>query len=703
MAGVTLMTDRRPSLPPLLHGMRDRSPGLGAGLLGGAVAAALGLGSLAVLVLALWISSPYPDSGPDGALHVAAALWLLGHGVELVRTDTLSGVPQPVGVSPLLLLALPMWLLHRAARDATDASPEPDGPPPVPARTAWTGVVLGYLGVGTAAALYCSGGELRPHWGWVTVCLPVAAAVPAAAGVWTAHGCPRGPLRRLLPRLPRPVRALLSGPDAWARLTAAVRAAAAGTAVLAGGGALLVGVSLVLHGDVARASFLQLTAGWTGRFAVLLLGIALIPNAAVWSASYALGPGFVLGAGHLVRPLASDPAPLLPPFPLLAAVPDPGPGTRLDWAVGLVPVAAGVTVAWFLARAAAGWRWRTGAGQEAGWRAAPWSALRTAGALVLAALLCGTAVALLAALSGGRLGAGTLADFGPVWWQAGPVAALWIAVTGMPVALVSRAWRLWRGRARAAERAGRAATGTGAARAPLTTAGRGAAPTPLTTAGKGAANAPAPQPSKPVKGARTASAPGGGQLEDELYDFLPTGDPYPRAWRDDDLPGASRWEALRAASTPARTEEQPSTPTPPPPAGAHRPAGDPAADAPRPAGGPAADAPRPAGGPVADASRPTGGPGADVPRPADGPGADVLRSAADPAADAPRPAGGPGDKVSRPVTGPAAGDPSGRDEEPGPSPATAAAEPPAEPARPALPHPAAPSDTPGPPEPPATA
>ncbi len=575
---MTLMTDRRPSLPPLLHGMRDRSPGLGAGLLGGAVAAALGLGSLAVLVLALWISSPYPDSGPDGALHVAAALWLLGHGVELVRTDTLSGVPQPVGVSPLLLLALPMWLVHRAARDATDASPEPDGPPPVPARTAWTGVVLGYLGVGTAAALYCSGGELRPHWGWVTVCLPVAAAVPAAAGVWTAHGCPRGPLRRLLPRLPGPVRALLSGPDAWARLTAAVRAAAAGTAVLAGGGALLVGVSLVLHGDVARASFLQLTAGWTGRFAVLLLGIALIPNAAVWSASYALGPGFVLGAGHLVRPLASDPAPLLPPFPLLAAVPDPGPGNRLDWAVGLVPVAAGVTVAWFLARAAAGRRWRTGAGEEAGWRAAPWSAVRTAGALVLAALLCGTAVSLLAALSGGRLGAGTLADFGPVWWQAGPVAALWITVTGMPVTLVSRAWRLWRGRARAraAERAGRAATGAARAR--------------LKAAGKGAEN-PAPQPSKPVKGAKTASAPGGGQLEDELYDFLPTGDSYPRAWREDDLPGASRWEALRAASTPARTPEQPSTPTPPPPADAPRPTGDPAADTPRPVTGPAAGDP----------------------------------------------------------------------------------------------------------------
>ncbi|WP_460106900.1 cell division protein PerM [Streptomyces sp. YKOK-J1] len=577
MAGVTLMTDRRPSLPPLLHGMRDRSPGLGAGLLGGAVAAALGLGSLAVLVLALWISSPYPDSGPDGALHVAAALWLLGHGVELVRTDTLSGAPQPVGVTPLLLLALPMWLVYRAARDATDASPEPDGPPPVPARTAWTGVVLGYLGVGVAAALYCSGGALRPQWGWVAACLPLAAAVPAAAGVWTAHGCPRGPLRGLLPLLPGPVRRLLAGADAWARLDAAVRAAAAGTAVLVGGGALLLGVSLVLHGDIARASFLQLTAGWTGRFAVLLLGIALIPNAAVWSASYALGPGFVLGTGHLVHPLASDPAPLLPPFPLLAAVPDPGPGTRLNWAAALVPVAAGVTVAWFLARAAAGERGRTGAG-ETRRRAAPWSAVRTAGALVLAALLCGAAVALLAALSGGRLGAAALADFGPVWWQGGPVAALWITVTGLPLTLISWAWRVWRGRVRDAEPAGGAADDAGA--------GRALAQAALGSAAERTAEDATPRPGKPgksgkaEKGVKTAKAPGTGPLEDELYDFLPTDDPYPPAWQDDDLARASRWEALRAAATPPRATEWPPLPPPAPAKDTPGPTGDPAPEEP---------------------------------------------------------------------------------------------------------------------------
>lgn len=114
------MTARRLPLSPLLTRMRDRTPGLAASLLGGVLAAGLGLGSFAVLVMVLWISSPYPDSGPGGALHVAAALWLLAHGAEVVRVDTLSGVPAPVGVTPLLLLALPVWLVRRAARDAVE-------------------------------------------------------------------------------------------------------------------------------------------------------------------------------------------------------------------------------------------------------------------------------------------------------------------------------------------------------------------------------------------------------------------------------------------------------------------------------------------------------------------------------------------------------------------------------------------------------
>ncbi|MEU6176688.1 cell division protein PerM [Streptomyces coeruleorubidus] len=456
MAGVIEMTARRRRPSPLLSRMRDRSPGLAGALMGGAVAAGLGLASFAVLVMMLWITSPYPDSGPGGALHVAAALWLLAHGAELVRTDTLAGVPAPVGVPPLLLLALPVWLLHRAARDATDGGTVDGddgfddgieevvdiavvaGPPLVSARTAWTGVVLGYLAVAAPAALYAAGGALRPSWLWTAVCVPLVAVVAAGAGVWSAYGRPGGPLRRLLGALPVGVRPLVLGPDG--RPGVAARAAAAGAAALLGGGALLVAVSLLGHGTAAQAALLRLTEGWSGRFAVLLLCAALLPNAAVWGAAYALGPGFALGAGHAVSPLSSAPAPFLPPFPLLAAVPEAGEGRLVHWAAaGVVPVAAGVVVGWVVAQGAASEE--SGGTRPGGGYGAVWPPGRTARAAAFAAVLCAAVLTGLAALAGGPLGVTVLARFGPVWWQVGAATLAWLVLVAVPTAVTVRAWR----------------------------------------------------------------------------------------------------------------------------------------------------------------------------------------------------------------------------------------------------------------------
>ncbi|MET7722478.1 cell division protein PerM [Streptomyces mirabilis] len=427
MAGVTQMTDRRLSLPPLLTRMRQRSSGLGASLLGGALAAGLGLGSFAVLVMMLWISSPYPDSGPSGSLHVAAALWLLAHGVELVRTETLSGLPMPVGVTPLLLVVLPVWLLYRAVRGVADAGAEAEP------GTVWTGVVGGYLTVGLAAALYCSGGELRPSWVWTAGCLPLLAGSAAGVGVWAAYGRAGFPeparVRRLLAVLPAGVRRC---PPEF--LGASARAAGAGAAVLVGGGSLLVAASLVWHGDAVRDSFPQLTEVWSGRFAVLLLCLALVPNAAVWGAAYGLGPGVVLGAGHVAGPLsAAGPGPLLPAFPLLAAVPMPG-AVWNEVAMG-VPVVAGVTVAWFLVTAGA-----PGEGREA------WSGGRVVLGVGVAAVRCGLVMAVLAGVAGGPLGVAALAHFGPVWWQVGGAVVVWTVGVGVPAGVGLWGWGLWRRR-----------------------------------------------------------------------------------------------------------------------------------------------------------------------------------------------------------------------------------------------------------------
>ncbi|MGY5051760.1 cell division protein PerM [Streptomyces sp. 900105755] len=573
MAVVIRMTARRPSLPsrrhspPLLSRVRDRSPGLGASLAAGALAAGLGLGSFAVLAIALWVSSPYPDSGPGGALHVAAALWLLAHGVELVRTDTLSGVPAPVGVTPLLLLLVPALLLQRAARYAVDApdGDDPDAPPPVRARTAWAGVVAGYLGVGGCATLYASGGALRPQWAWVAVAAPLLAACAAGAGVWTAYGRPREPLLRLVSLLPGAVRRRLLGRDTRVRWGTALRASLAGTAVFLGGGTLLLAVSLVGHGDTARASFLQLTEGWTGRFAVLFLCVSLIPNAAVWSASYAVGPGFVLGAGHHVTALASDPAPLLPPFPLLAAVPQHGPGTWVHWVAGAVPVVAGVTVAWFVAARAAERRW---------------SAKRTAGVAALAALLGALLLAALAELAGGPLGVAALASFGPVWWQTGAATGGWLLAVSLPAALTLRAWRregadslaAWLGFAGRKPRDGRAAEqertqGSQTPSAPSRTSAAAPVPAPVATPAPVFVTGVLPDqadgdaseryealPAEPHHVHPVHPLPGEVHPVHPLPGEMPPVDPPPGPWEDEEARKA-RWTALRRLSEPTAEDE----------------------------------------------------------------------------------------------------------------------------------------------------
>ncbi|WP_327268517.1 DUF6350 family protein [Streptomyces sp. NBC_01218] len=431
MAGVTQVTDRS----PMLSSGRGRAAALASALLRGAIAAGLGLAALTVVVLGLWISSPYSDDGPGRSVRTAAALWLLSHGAELLRTDTLSGVPAPVATVPLLLTALPVWLLHRAARDALDATDLVDAVEdrPPSASAVCCAVVTGYLLVIAGAVAFVRSGPLRVDTGdSATLAFPLVAVVAGAtaAGVWTASGRPMGATPSWAPLRVQEAVARTLFRD---RAEAATRSAAAGIAVLLGGGALLVAVGLVRHRALTAKSFLALSDDLSGQIAVLLLALALVPNAAVWAASYGLGPGFSLGTGATVAPLGFYGDPALPRFPLLAALPDPGPGTAVDGLAGAVPLMAAVAVAWFTVRRAAP---RDGAREEA------WNAGETALVTGLAAVCCGAGTAALAALSGGPMGTRALAEFGPVWWTTGAAAVIWTAVLGVPLALLMRIWRL---------------------------------------------------------------------------------------------------------------------------------------------------------------------------------------------------------------------------------------------------------------------
>ncbi|MGD3106841.1 DUF6350 family protein, partial [Streptomyces sp. YGL11-2] len=200
------------------------------------------------------------------------------------------------------------------------------------------------------------------------------------------------------------------------------RAPAAATVALLAAGVLLTLLGLAVHPHRLCRDLLQLAPDWAGRCTVLLLCLTLLPNAAVWGAAYGLGPGFTLGAGSAVGPLGTSAHPSLPPFPLLSGMPDPGPGTPLTWAAAVAPVAAGAVLARYAA--------------PDGHRAC-WATVKVA---ALSAALCGAVLAVLAGLSGGAMGNGALAAFGPSWWLTGLAAAGWTALLGVPGALVLRAW-----------------------------------------------------------------------------------------------------------------------------------------------------------------------------------------------------------------------------------------------------------------------
>jgi hypothetical protein len=126
-----------------------------------------------------------------------------------------------------------------------------------------------------------------------------------------------------------------------------LRAMSAAQLVMLVAGASLLVTGLWMHLKQVEALHEALQPGVSGGIALLLLQLAFVPNAMMWSASYALGSGFSLGAGSVVAPAATQLG-MVPGVPLLGALPSPGPGdlAQLWWlAAGAV---AGAIACWVL-------------------------------------------------------------------------------------------------------------------------------------------------------------------------------------------------------------------------------------------------------------------------------------------------------------------------------------------------------------------
>ncbi|MEV7602690.1 DUF6350 family protein [Kitasatospora sp. NPDC089797] len=384
-----------------------------ADLLAGVRTALVGLAAVGVPVLGLWVATPYADSDAAGATRLAGALWLLGHGAPVLR----GAAEAPLTVTPLLLGVLLVVRLYRAGAGVAARRG---------LRSRWggpTALWAGYCAVAAAVALHCAGaGLFRSRVLPDLLVVGLLAGLSTAAGVRSAEPVGDG-VERLVERIPAGWRPAGGG-------SVVGRAAGAAGAGLVAAGGLLVAAAAVLDALAGGGRGMALLGGGpVALVGLLLLTVALLPNAVLWGAAYALGPGFEVGAGAVVSPGGARLGPV-PEFPLFALLPQDGPG---GWRLAalLLPLLAGLVPAVLLGRAAAGRR-----GDADG--AQPWPPAATAVAAVAAALLLGAGAAVLGWLSGGALAAERMARLGPVPWWTGPAAAGWLALVAVPGALLVR-------------------------------------------------------------------------------------------------------------------------------------------------------------------------------------------------------------------------------------------------------------------------
>ncbi|MDR1798608.1 MAG: DUF6350 family protein, partial [Bifidobacteriaceae bacterium] len=303
------------------------------------------------------------------AARLGTDLWVVGHfGWTTLGEGATSGVltMAPLGITLLSLLGCKVLAAVSSARG-------------------WPLLAPGVVGfAGSAAVLsFLLADAARPSAPAATV---GAAAVATAGLLW--GNAPHGNGKLLGGRI-----------AAWLKdgiapeIPAAVKAAKRAVGLMLLGAVLLTAAWVVGGAATFMDLFTQLDPGAMGGVALAGLCLAYTPNLVLWALSYIGLAGFHVGAGTEFSPFATTggPLPSLPLFGLLPATPPPAAA----WLVVLVPLLAGFV-----------------AGLRAQRRlpARPWwaHALVALAATLLAAAVLGG----LAALSGGALGPGRLAQVG---------------------------------------------------------------------------------------------------------------------------------------------------------------------------------------------------------------------------------------------------------------------------------------------------
>jgi Family of unknown function (DUF6350) len=286
-------------------------------LVGGLVSSLAGWVLVAGVVVLGWLSAQ-PGTLAQ-SLQVGTKLWLLSNGVG-ARIGSASVTMIPWGATAVFAFLV--------LRSATFAAGRVHSP--VHRRRAAISVVTAsaYLTpVGVAAIL------MGNHWAASLSRFPAVVLVIGLAAAWGAR---RG----------RRAGAAPGRSDGVAGIPSAVIGA---QLIMVVAGAALLASGLISHFGRLVALTGGLDTGIAGGIALLVLQLAIAPNAVIWAGSYALGPGFSLGSSSVVAPAGTQLG-MLPGLPLLGALPAGGPAdvSQLWWLAG--GAASGAVAAWIVVR-----------------------------------------------------------------------------------------------------------------------------------------------------------------------------------------------------------------------------------------------------------------------------------------------------------------------------------------------------------------
>jgi hypothetical protein len=364
------------------------------------------------------------SAGILGSARVGLAAWLLGHGVPL---GTSIG---PISLAPLLLTLLAGWRLTRAGVHVTRAVGARNSGSTGSALLVAAAVGIGYGALGALAALAVVTPAMTVSPIRAGLTFTVAGTVAALIGSLRSTGA----VVVLARRMPHAVRH-------------GIRTGVVAALLVLAAGAGFTGLSVAIGGGQAAEMIGAYQTGVAGQAGITLVSLAYGANAAVWATSYLLGPGFLLGTGTAVRLTEVAVGPL-PTVPLLAGLPE-GPVGAAGAGLLAFPVLAGMAAGWMLTRRLVRARQaidRPNSARAAAGRPGPapvgpgWPELL--GAAALAGPIAGIMLGLLALISGGALGAGRLAQIGPVPWQTAVTCAAVVTVSSLIGAAVSRGFRV---------------------------------------------------------------------------------------------------------------------------------------------------------------------------------------------------------------------------------------------------------------------